>query len=56
MVEALEVKPLTRKEQAELRRIDRLAASQKATRRQLLRGMELHRRHNQAYRALHGAA
>lgn len=56
MAEALQVQPLTRKEQAELRRIDRLAMGRTVTRRQLLRGMALHRRHDAAYRAQNAAA
>jgi hypothetical protein len=48
------VKPLTKKESAELRKIDRLQMAGRATRAQLLRGFELHRKDNAAYRAAHG--
>lgn len=52
----MEVAPLSRNEQNEMHRIDRLALMHKATRHQLLRGMALHRQHDAAYRAQHGAA
>lgn len=47
--------PLSKKESAEMRRMDRLALGGRATRAQLLRGMRLHRQHDAAYRAAHGA-
>jgi len=47
------VKPLTKIETAELRKIDRLQMRGKATRSQLLRGLTLHYRENAAYRATH---
>lgn len=47
-------KPLTKKEVAEMRKIDRLQMAGRATRAQLLRGMDLHRQDNAAYRATHG--
>lgn len=45
------VTPLTTKEQAEMRKIDRLALRRTATRKQLLRGMDLHRKSEAAFRA-----
>ncbi len=48
------VKPLTAKESAEMRKIDRLQMAGRATRAQLLRGISLHRQHDAAYRAAHG--
>lgn len=49
-----QTKPLSTKHAAEMRKIDRLALTSKATRAQLLRGMKLHHQHNAAFRAAHG--
>lgn len=42
---------MTAKERAEMRSIDRLALRRKATRKQLLRGMNLHRKSEAAFQA-----
>lgn len=45
---------LSAREFADMRRIDRLALRRMATRAQLLRGMTLHRKHDEAYREERG--
>lgn len=49
-----QAKQLPPKQAAEMRKIDRLVMSGRATRAQLLRGMSLHRKHDAAYRAACG--
>lgn len=49
-----DAKVLSKKEAAEMRKIDRLALGGRASRAQLLRGMGLHRKHDAAFRATHG--
>lgn len=48
-----QAKPLSTKQAAEMRKIDRLALTGKATRTQLLLGMKLHHQNNAAFRAAH---